>query len=329
LKKELIKQEFLRNPERLIESLQNSQYNQNMSSNNNMRYGTKGSLSITRETGYITDFETDFKGDCIAFTMNTQGINFLEAVDYIGSIYGIVGDRENKFEPREKQEKTKKPQKIKTDKKPSYWNEKNVMAIINNSTSIKNTPGGLYLQSRYCYFESENIRATRLYCITTKRDEHCLVSIIRDYYNYDNILGIHRIFITENGKKIEKKMANIDEKKGIAGAYPCIFLESKKEFSMSICEGLETALSVLKLGLGTNIISCLNSVNFGKFHDIELYNLNIFLDQDKAGINARFQIEANYLKENKQTNINIEKVANNFNDFNDLLKSKKETKSAR
>ena len=307
-----IKEAFISNPVLLLEHL-GYIHNEKLSNSKQFRFGNKGSLSIRIEDGCIYDFEEEKPYDCISLIEQTLNYSFQESLKYIGNLYGVYEHKQ--FIP-----KKQKPKK-------SFWNKKNTMKIINNSIPIQNTKAELYLKNRKCYFESENLKYSKLYYTETKKDEHCLIAIIRDYFNYDNILGILRIFIDEKGQKLCKKLSLIEEKKELPTIYRAIFLDCKnKQKEINICEGVETGLSILALK-EKNVISCINSGNLSNFFNNSLNKLTIWQDRDNAGINATSKIKRRYILSNTQTNIFINKpLLNNkyYNDFNDLLVNKKE-----
>jgi hypothetical protein len=143
-----------------------------------------------------------------------------------------------------------------------------------------------------------------------------MLSIIQET-NSNKVIGIHRTYLTKEGKK-----ANIVNNKMIFGKSNggCVVLNesSYKPKALVVGEGIETALSLKMFYPDEMVVSCLSSSGMKNLNlPHKPSKLIIGIDNDEAGMIAGELLGSRAIVEGWEVDL----VAPNFgNDWNDIIK---------
>lgn len=293
--------------------------NKEFSSSNELRFGAKGSLSLTLNgphAGKYTDFESGAKGDLITLIMNETGMKYTDAVMEAVKF-------SNTPEAYQIREKTvNKP----VENKKDY--SEYALKVWDKSRPIKGTLAEKYLtQIRgISNFKEADIRFNP--AVFTKesstKSQPALVASFRDKDN--KITAIEAIYLDKNtadkaGFKVGKR--TYGKKSGAA-------IEVGKNTKLAnnttyIAEGLVTSLSVKEAIPNAHIYSVGSKSNFINI-DISTLNERVIICADNDGIafkkDKSLQKVVKHLQENgKVVDVLYPKImgTNSKIDYNDVL----------
>ena len=187
------------------------------------------------------------------------------------------------------------------------------LSIWTATQTIEGTVAERYLNSRQIFMWSDDMRFhPNLYYTDNKTQRPCLVCAVR---RDSKFVGIHRTFLTDDAKKLGKKMLG-----------PCgggsVYVGGTGDV-IAVAEGIENALSVRTFNGDANgkYYATLSATGMKQW---QLPNyagqLIIFPDGDKVGSDAALQLgeRASLMGWNAKTMLIVEDK-----DWNDLLQSKR------
>jgi len=187
---------------------------------------------------------------------------------------------------------------------------KYALKLYNESKPIWGTPAEYYLKSRMLnpVFYPSDFRY-----LETKR-EKMLVAPIRDWNRA--IKGIHRIFLNENGEKIDKRSLGYVSGNGV-------WLTEPKILNKDLCivEGLEDGLSVIQENFGISVVATTGATHLQNFFvPPQIETVTILKDNDTASNKACDEFALKHIDE-----FTVKQLSPEFpyKDFNEQLQSKK------
>jgi len=301
-------------------------------SNNEMKFGATHAFSVNIDSG-TWFYHGSQKSSGNFYTWLTKNLGHpVETAIHILKDAGLWEDREgytpkpltkaeaDKIEQNKQQnlkiaQEKQAEHKLKAEKQDARLDK-----IIKELQPIAGTPAEKYLESRKCCTQAPDLFYSKLYYSNTKKEEHCLVIRLRDAFNYKSIVGVHRIYLTADGKKIDKKCKMLltyswtKNKDTLCVAY--FYNPDATSLEVGICEGPEDALSLKKKGYA-NMVSCISSTTLAKFPYYSNINLTVFTDRDKAGMEALDKVHHTYATQGKDIKEAIPPAP--YKDFNEYI----------
>ena len=264
--------------------------NKRLSTRSQLRYGNKGSLSINIDRGIWLDFETGEGGGVLQLVKRLLNCDNREAWQWID---------EGKFSP------SPLPKSI----RPPKDNSQAAIEIWKTGKPIAGTLAETYLKSRGIMLDpGANVLRFIERCPFGRDKLPCMVALYRDIFT-DEITGIHRTALTQDGQKIDRKMLGRSK-------YAAIKLTPDENVTngLGIAEGIETALTVIQSGWSPvwAMGSATGISNFPILPAIEA--LTILADNDPAGLRAAKQAAERW--KFKEVFIRYpERLKTDFNDY--------------
>ena len=293
--------------------------NKEFSSSNELRFGSKGSLSLTisgPHAGKYTNFETGERGDLITLIMHETGMKYSDAV--IEAVK--FSNTPEAYKIREKT--VNKPVQNKKDYR-EY-----ALKVWSNSKPIKGTLAEKYLTKirGISNFKEADIRFNP--AVFTKesntKSQPALVSSFRDKDN--NITAVEAIYLD----KTTANKANFEVDKRTYGKKSGSAIEVGRNTKSAnnttyIAEGLVTSLSIKEAIPNAHIYSVGSKSNFINI-DTSTLNERVIICADNDGIpyksDKTLQKVVNNLQENgKVVDIIYPKMIDGYSkvDYNDVL----------
>tara|TARA_R110002012_G_scaffold99272_2_gene237189 strand:- start:1309 stop:2307 length:999 start_codon:yes stop_codon:yes gene_type:complete len=301
--------------------------NKSMSSKDDIRYGSKGSLSIHPSKGVYTNYETGENGGVIDFIKqenhfdtNYQVMTWIK--DFLGSSPAPppppISDKKNPNTTETQDYERKRAQRKK-------W----ALDIWNKSKEIKGTPVEKYLLGRGITLKSitfTDLRYTQCKLPNSKDPGNIypvMVALCRDIKT-DEPVAIHRTYldVLSPSEVINKKDSNNKNIKAFLGSKKNAAIKLTPDAdvysTLYIAEGIENALSALTIGYSP-IWATGNAGSLKHFPKIEgINNLTIFADHDSAGMESA-GICAKHWTTSKGIQVQIVRPKGAKHDFNNLI----------
>lgn len=302
--------------------------NSRLSTKNNLRFGKKGSLSLSLEGnsfGLWKDFETDESGNIYQLVESKMGVSFPESVKHISGYVGYKGSTKA-FKKPPKNAKKYKSEVSELDKKAMLKAQK----IYDKCRPIKGTLAQKYLTKFRAISAVKLLKNVGfhpgLYEPQTKK---FLPTMVCGAKREGKLEAVQAIYLDP---KTGAKYPGLDVAKRTTGRLKYganVQLNSGVEKVICVCEGLETALSIRNAFPNYTVISSLSVSNMGKIQYPKDHK--IIICQDNDGVNApsekAYKKIKSQLKE-KGVDVVTVKPKDTFidgkfikTDFNDVLKT--------
>lgn len=271
--------------------------NKSLSTNNQFRYGSKGSMSITlsgAKSGLWYMHEEGRGGNLLQLIQEQKELNFKDALEYAANYLGIS--------------------KSNSDELPYH------KKVYGFSKTIKNTLGEKYLKEhRGITANIDNIRfVPYLYEPTTKEKHPAVVVFSKDMSG--DIKGMQAIWLDrETGKKL-----NIETAKRSYGEIKGSMVPiNKGTKGIAVAEGVETALSIASSRSDLTVFAALGSFSNFTSSDIKVNGTPIIMCVDNDGDNKhsidKVKKSISELSQ-KGFNVFVAYPKHKGADFNDILK---------
>ncbi|MFZ4762257.1 MAG: DUF7146 domain-containing protein [Alphaproteobacteria bacterium] len=260
---------------------------------NEIRIGTKGSLSINRLTGEYYDHETGAGGDILTLIGNESGRSFPESLEWAKAFIGVIHHQQGKTHTA--------PVKM-----PQNGNLETCKAIWAETKPIKGTIAQSYLNNRGITILPHDLRFHPcLWNPAQHKKMPAMVAVIRDLAGSGK--GLHRTFLTPEGGRAEK-----------------LLLGDKKTHAIRLCpigvvlglaEGIETALSAMQL-TGRPCWSVCDAGNMAAVQLPEtVKRVIIFADNDKAGHEAAAKALQIFEQQGRRVQLQPPPEGKDWNDY--------------
>ena len=304
--------------------------NSKLSTANELRFGTKGALSVNLKDGAWFDHQQGQGGGVFSFLTEYQGITKIEAKTIL---YG----ENNKIKTFGKQPKKVFKQNASIEKKPivvelTEEEQKKEEKSFNRFVVIHHESKALEeSQELQRYLLSRLICLNYVFELESLREFNSSLAMGLNQ-DYDGLLVGYQL--KKFDKKSDYRIATYFNKNYQKGSsFFTILNWQPQPQSIGICEGVETGLSIIQLKQrNIAMICCLTAGNMSKFTLNlkilrELKEITVYGDNDQAGKEA-LQYCHNYLLKAKKIFklnlvVNFEYPPQEFNDFNDILLNKK------
>ncbi|QDP73733.1 conjugative transfer relaxase/helicase TraI (plasmid) [Legionella israelensis] len=291
------------------------EHNAHRSTKTNLRYGSKGSLSIDLVKGMWNNFETDESGNCFELIKTQMG--FTDFKDVIGYAKDFLNCRPIEMAPVVSKE-------LQSEKINDDENKKKeiIEKIVKNSVPVKGTIAETYLRKirGLNHFEQADIRFVRS-CLTYHQDKKtfvpALVSIARN-----NKGGVNNIeLIKLNPETGDKDYASDPIKQGL-GARKGTYVELNKHHKSDkvyVSEGVETGLSILECDKNARVVTVLGKSNFRKLKLSGLQKNIVFCVDNDGADTFKTQLIIDAIDRAESAGFNVSVV------MPDMLKNKNKT----
>ena len=253
--------------------------NAHCSTKTNLRYGSKGSLSIDLAKGVWNNFETDESGNCFELIKTQMG--FTDFKDVIGYAKDFLNCRPIEMAPVVSKEL--QSEKINDDESKK---KEIIEKIVTNSVPVKGTIAETYLRKirGLNQFEQADIRFVRS-CLTYHQDKKTFVPALVSIARNDKG-GVNNIeLIKLNPETGDKDYASDPIKQGLGarkGTYVALNKHHKSD-KVYVSEGVETGLSILECDKNARVVTVLGKSNFRKLKLSGLQKNIVFcVDNDGA-----------------------------------------------
>jgi hypothetical protein len=292
--------------------------NRKLSSANNLRYGSKGSLSINIQKGLWHNFETGEKGNVLQLISMQMGFSdFKETIAYAKEYLKYKGRT-----PNITNLKTVKEAMHKESNNKKFYAEK----LVKQSQIIEGTLAEIYLKNHRGITQYQGADVRFLPKITTlhnnkKMQVPALLCVGRDDDGTINHVQVIRLDAKSGDKD---KLSTISKQTYGAINGMGIELNNKGQGDTTyIAEGVETGLALVETEKNARVLALLSKSNFSNVNLNQLqHHVVICLDNDGKKTfadNLIFKaIERLELAGKKVSLIIPDKVGT---DFNDVLKS--------
>jgi ATP-dependent exoDNAse (exonuclease V) alpha subunit len=257
--------------------------NTKLSTKNNLRFGKKGSLSLSLEDnsfGLWKDFETDESGNIYQLVESKMGVSFPESVKHISGYVGYKGSTKSV---------KKIPKKAKKDKGELSDQDKKSMLkaqkIYDKCRPVEGTLAQKYLTKFRKIAGVKYVKDVKfhpgLYEPQTKK---FLPAMVCGAKREGKIEAVQAIYLDP---KTGAKYPGLDVAKRTTGRLKygaSVQLSSGSKQVICVCEGPETALSVRHSFPNYTVISSLSVSNMAKIQYPKGHK--IIICQDNDGVNA-------------------------------------------
>jgi hypothetical protein len=264
-------------------------HNRALSSRKEMRWGNGGSLSLAlqgNKAGLWHDHEQGRGGDIIRFVEVERGCEFRDALEYLTTQLGVspLGEDHGPRDPcrpREAEDHAEERDKLQR--------LRGAQQIMEASRSARGTLAEHYLRSRCLDLPSSDVLGFHDACPWDGgRTFPSLIAPITDLITGE-LVAIQKTALTPDARKLERRTMGPVTGDGFRGV---VRLEGKSTGGLIIAEGVETALSVLKIGetagiegFATSAIWSVLDTNGMKSLPVlrEIQQLTIIVDNDTSG----------------------------------------------
>jgi putative DNA primase/helicase len=268
--------------------------NRALSSKKELRWGSKGSLSLQlagSKAGLWYDHELGRGGDVLSLIMLEQGCDFVAALRFAQQFIGGSAPA-----AQNKQRENKPPEGIPTlrivrdddgDDADELRRIEHAIGIWCDVQPLRGTQAEKYLNSRCIEVPDEALDVLGFHpaCPWDRATVPALVALVRDVITGEAI-GIHRTALTPDGRKLGRKVLGPK-----AGGAIKLSGESLITTELTISEGIETALSAMVLGFrpAWSVIDAGGIARFPVLPHIE--RLTIIVDNDASGAGQKATAE--------------------------------------
>jgi putative DNA primase/helicase len=217
--------------------------NQRLSSRNELRWGNHGSLALAlAKDGLWYDHEAGQGGDIITFVQVELGCSFREALQWLSQQLGVSVRHEFTSPIR----RATRQASVAADEEDKLRRLQAAQEIWEASQPAVGTPAERYLASRGLALPPFDVLSFHPACPWKGgRLVPSMIAPITDIVTGE-LVAIQKTALTEEGKKIERRNLGPVAGDGFRGAIRLIEADDAK---LVIAEGVETALSVLQVGM--------------------------------------------------------------------------------
>lgn len=307
--------------------------NFHLSNEHQLRYGRKGSLSISASGQYAgtwKNFETGESGNMIQL-IQAQGYSFKEALEYAGSFLGLSPEiAEPSRIKKNIEENTKRIVSVEIHTEPDS-NDKKAIAkaykIALESQPIKGTLAEQYLREHRkitCDLNDNYRFHPALYEPDTKQRYPALIAIAKN--QNQEIHAVQAIYLDEKTADkadiITKKRTYGRLRFGAAVFSNSFDKENKKFEHIYLAEGTETALSILSANPNAKVAATLSVSNFNHTElESSIKSITVCMDNDGENApSAKTVRKAAEMYAAKGIRVTISQPTIAKTDFNDVLK---------
>ena len=329
--------------------------NKSLSTNNELRYGKKGSMSIKisgPNQGMWRDFESDQGGDVIALIKRERHLDNKEVFNYASSLLGL-GDTAFNISPNNKINKTKEEytkakshhqnDNVKHDSKSQIKINNKVIELYHSSQAIEGSVAEHYLKIHRNIVGAlpKDLRfIENAYDPVTKTNQAALASFARN--SSGEVSAVQLTYLDKNNNNklkineqphgcVKRSFGNIkgtfvEIQKNVKNA------DSNQNHPIYVAEGVETALSIKEAGIKGAIVASLGVYNIKNIStlteaisskDLSLGAQQIIICADNDGVLAPTNktIEKAYqLLTETGYKVRVIKPDQEGQDFNDVLR---------
>ena len=203
------------------------------------------SFFVNDQKGFYHDFSSGKHGDIFAFVMETEGLDFRQAVGRIAGLAGanLPDGEASAVAPAPAQHEAKVERELADDER---GRQRRALAIWEAAGDIADTPAATYLTARKLVLpEGISGEVLRFHpaCPFEGRRGPALIGLYRDIRT-DEAKAIHRRALTPDGRKIGKPLA-LGPKAGCAVK---LSDHADVEQGLHVGEGIETTIAGMMLG---------------------------------------------------------------------------------
>ncbi|MCF6777905.1 toprim domain-containing protein [Thiotrichales bacterium 19X7-9] len=307
--------------------------NQQLSNRSQLRFGHKGSLSVTisgQHQGKWRNFETGKQGNSLDLIKSEMGYsNFKDVLTYAKNFLN--------YEPTSEPVKQESVEKVaKIDLEETQRKEKMkqyATKLFNNSKPIKGTLAEKYLNqarglNNYHDADIRFLPAISGYAKNKKTGEFdikvytpAVLAFVKDKDNQINHVQVIRL--DRNGNK-NKEVKLAKQTYGSMNGF-AVELNNKANREITyLSEGIETGLSILNINKKAHVLAVLGKSNFANI-DLEKIADKIILALDNDGISKTFSdktiVDAVKRLQENGKDVQIIMPEKPKSDFNDVLKN--------
>lgn len=246
-------------------------------SNDSLRYGNKGSLSINENSGLWYNFETGEKGNALQLIASQLG--FTDFKDTIEFAKDFLNHNEDL-----------KPVPIKEVKpiiKQSSNKRAYALKLVSESLPIKGSVAEIYLKGRgITQYEQADLRFVSkiaTYHDDKKKFVSALLSIGRNNENEVNHVQVVRLNPVTGKKDVQSKISK--QTYGQVNAQPISLNLKSSSKTTYLTEGVETGLSLIESDPKLNVLALLSKSNFQNI-DLTRITKDVVLCLDNDGENT-------------------------------------------
>jgi putative DNA primase/helicase len=283
--------------------------NRRLSTRKEMRWGSKGSLSLViggPKDGLWFDHESGRGGDIIEFIRFELNCSFTEALDYAAQYASELYNSQPSPQPASRPA----PQQTVDDDEEERIAR--ALAIWCDAGPLRGTLADRYLQTRCILLPSSAPDALRFHphCPWGTATAPALIGLITDALTNEPT-GIMRVGLTEDGRKIAPRALGVK-------ADGAVKLSRNVVDHLVIAEGIETALSATTLGYGPawSVIDAVGIAKFPVLPGIERLTIAVDHDASGTGQKAAEQCKRRWLWEGRKVStILSQQPGDDLNDF--------------
>ena len=296
--------------------------NATFTSKKEIRYGSKGSLSIClqgEKRGTWFNFETGEKGNLLHLIQTSLNLDFKSSLEYAAK---MTGDNLKEMIPFTMKNRVKQPEKSVNEQSQT---QRYAQQLSKESLPIYGTLAEVYLKETRGINNVSGLNLRFHPSVFTDKKEAikhlpALLCIARD--KEDNVQSVQAIYLDQN--TFDKAKINIKKKTfgAISGAGVEVSHGTKKDAVTYITEGIETGLSVRDAVQKARVISSLGKQNMLSI-DINLLTDKVVLCLDNDGKSIHDdKILNETISRLKFHGKEVEiAIPNKKGDFNDVAKS--------
>ncbi len=291
--------------------------NRALSSKKELRWGSKGSLSLQlagSKAGLWYDHELGRGGDVLSLIMLEQGCDFVAALRFAQQFIGGSAPRANPF-------RNIPTLRIVRDDADDEADElrriEQAIGIWCDVQPLRGTLAEKYLKSRCIEVPDEALDVLGFHpaCPWERSTVPALVALVRDIITGEAI-GIHRTALTPDGCKIGRMALGPK-----AGGAIKLSGESLITTELTIAEGIETALSAMMFGF----LPAWSVVDAGGISRLpvlpHIERLTIIVDNDASGAGQKATAECRARWEAEGRRVRTVMPPNVGDDLNDVLQA--------
>jgi hypothetical protein len=262
-----------------------------------------GSFSLRLIDGVWCDFATgEHGGDLISFYAYINGISQFEAAQTLSSSMDGALPCKIKYHPP------------KVPKSPNIDSVTRAQKIWNNSKPIIGTLAEKYLITRGVKLPCTNALrfSSSLWHSPSQQFLPCMVAAINSWPS-EKIIGIHRTFLTEDGKR----KCQVKPNKMMLGQVQGGSVQlSTATNTLILAEGIETAMSVLVANPEIGVWAVLSAVGFKNVVlPKSVQNILIAADNDRTGKKFARDAATQWVKQGKSVKIALPPIGKDLNDL--------------
>ncbi|STX84931.1 putative conjugative transfer protein TraI [Legionella donaldsonii] len=232
--------------------------NHSLSSKTNLRYGSKGSLSINLGKGLWFNFETGEKGNALQLIAAQMGFNdFKDTLDYAKT---FINHREENYRTEKPRVKKKEPVIKESPNKKAY-----AQKLYAQSVPLEGTLGERYLKHHRHLTDYAQAQLRFLPAIATwhqgkKAAVPAVLAVAKDLkgeVNHAQVIRLNPL----TGEK-DKQSTFIKQTYGSPKGFAIDLNPNAQSKASWFCEGLETGLSVVSADKSLSVKALLGKSNF-------------------------------------------------------------------